>query len=545
MARTSLMQSFVRLAAEHEAAGRLRIPVDEVRARQARRAISRREFLRRAGGAGLVLAGASAWPTRARGATTSRIVIVGGGIAGLSAALTLADKGVASTVYEASGRVGGRMHSDTSSWLDGQVSEWCGEFVDSGHKTIRALAQRFRLPLDDYFGAYPAGSSDTYYFFGGYYPKSQADTDFQPVHQALQTDRQAASYPTTYKISTPAGIALDNMSVYEWIESRVPGGHASPLGALLDVAYVTEFGADSTDQAALNLVYLLAYQPSPGNFSIFGGSDERYHIRGGSERLPKAIAAALPGGSVKLGHRMVAIKTNRAGTLTVTFDTGAPKTTSVTADHVVLAMHFGVLRTLDFRGAGFDPLKQQAIRQLGLGKNDKLRLQFKTRQPWTNPGPWPGKTNGTTWTDQGYQAAWEVSVAQPGVRGIQAGYPSGSYAATFTPASPYSTIETEPKIAGYAQQFLDQIEPVLPGLTAAWNGKASLSVPHLDPNYNCSYSYYRVGQYHTFSGYEALRQGNIHFAGEHCTEAFQGYMEGGAITGVAAANEILADLKRL
>jgi monoamine oxidase len=202
-------------------------------------------------------------------------------------------------------------------------------------------------------------------------------------------------------------------------------------------------------------------------------------------------------------------------------------------------------RTLDYKSAGFDPLKQRAIRELGLGKNDKLHLQFSTRQPWTNPGPWPGKTNGTTWSDQGYQAAWEVSVAQPGIRGIQAGYPSGSYAGSFTPAKPYSTIETEPKLGGYANEFLAQIEPVLPGLTAAWNGKASLSVPHLDPNYSCSYSYYRVGQYHSFCGYEAVRQGNIHFAGEHCTEAFQGYMEGGAITGVAAANEILADLKRL
>jgi len=544
MARTPLMQSFVQLAAEHEIADRLRIPVEEVRERRAEAAISRREFLRRAGGAGLVLVGAAALPRAARGATAPRIVIVGGGIAGLSAALTLADKGVASTIYESSNRVGGRMHSQTGYWLDGQVSEWCGEFVDSGHKTIRSLAQRFRLPLDDYYAAYPAGSSDTYYFFGNYYPKAQADADFQPVHQALQTDRQAASYPTTYNISTPAGVALDNMSVYDWIESRVPGGHSSPLGELLDVAYVTEFGADSNDQAALNLVYLLAYQPTPGNFSIFGGSDERYHIRGGSERLPKAIAAALPAESIKLGHRMVAIKLSD-GTLAVTFDTGAPKTTTVTADHVVLAFHFGVLRMLDYKNAGFDPLKQQAIKQLGLGKNDKLHLQFSTRQPWTNPGPWPGKTNGTTWSDQGYQAAWEVSVAQPGTRGIQAGYPSGSYAATFTPATPYSTIETESKIAGYAQQFLAQIEPVLPGLTAAWNGKASLSVPHRDPNYNCSYSYYRVGQYHTFSGYEALRQGNIHFAGEHCTEAFQGYMEGGAITGVAAANEILADLKRL
>jgi monoamine oxidase len=115
------------------------------------------------------------------------------------------------------------------------------------------------------------------------------------------------------------------MSVYDWIESRAPGGHSSPLGALLDVAYVTEFGADSKDQAALNLVYLLAYQRSPGNFSIFGGSDERYHIRGGGERLPKAIAAALPAGSIKLGQRMVAIKTNSDGTLAVTFDTGAPR----------------------------------------------------------------------------------------------------------------------------------------------------------------------------------------------------------------------------
>jgi monoamine oxidase len=65
----------------------------------------------------------------------------------------------------------------------------------------------------------------------------------------------------------------------------------------------------------------------------------------------------------------------------------------------------------------------------------------------------------------------------------------------------------------------------------------------LDPNLNCSYSYWKVGQYAGFSGWEGLRQGNIHFAGEHCSVDFQGYMEGGASTGVAAANEILADLK--
>jgi monoamine oxidase len=40
------------------------------------------------------------------------------------------------------------------------------------------------------------------------------------------------------------------------------------------------------------------------------------------------------------------------------------------------------------------------------------------------------------------------------------------------------------------------------------------------------------------------RQGNIHFAGEHCSINFQGFMKGGASEGVRAANEILADLKK-
>ena len=84
---------------------------------------------------------------------------------------------------------------------------------------------------------------------------------------------------------------------------------------------------------------------------------------------------------------------------------------------------------------------------------------------------------------------------------------------------------------------------MFPGITPHWNGKASLSTPFLDPNLLCSYSYWRVGQYTQFSGYEGVPQGpagQIHFAGEHCSQDFQGYMEGGAEEGIRAANEILA-----
>ena len=60
----------------------------------------------------------------------THIAVVGAGIAGLNAALTLKDAGLSCTIYEASHRVGGRMHSDALTWADGMVSEWCGEFIN-------------------------------------------------------------------------------------------------------------------------------------------------------------------------------------------------------------------------------------------------------------------------------------------------------------------------------------------------------------------------------------------------------------------------------
>ena len=111
-----------------------------------------------------------------------------------------------------------------------------------------------------------------------------------------------------------------------------------------------------------------------------------------------------------------------------------------------------------------------------------------------------------------------------------------------TTKTPFATA-AEADVKQDAQAFLGGLEAVFPGGTTKWNGRAASSLPALDPNMGASYSYWRVGQYTSFAGYEKVRQGAIFFAGEHCSADYQGFMEGGAAEGARAAKDVLDQLR--
>ena len=250
MGRTPLLRALRTLFVEHRAARQLGVPVEALRERRARaaeerarRGVTRRQFLAGAGAAAALVAR----PPAARAAAGPAIAIVGGGIAGLTCALELADRGIAATVYEASGRVGGRMFSNTGGYWDaGQVTEWCGELIDTGHRTIRRLARRFDLTLDDLLGAQPTGSDDIYRFFGALLSEEPGRRGLLGHLRRHRPRRgRGAGFPTHLRFASPRPAQPSiSMSVYDYIERRVPGGHRSPLGALLDIAYAIEYGAD-------------------------------------------------------------------------------------------------------------------------------------------------------------------------------------------------------------------------------------------------------------------------------------------------------------
>ncbi len=199
-----------------------------------------------------------------------------------------------------------------------------------------------------------------------------------------------------------------------------------------------------------------------------------------------------------------------------------------------------MLRNLDCSRAGFDALKLRAIRELGAGHNGKLHLQFTSRL-WTQPGAW-GLSNGSTYADTGYQCSWESTRGQPGASGILVNYTGGSVADSMALKHPYGD-SRDSRVLSDAQRFLAQIEPVFPGLSARWNGRAASSMAHLNRLWNSSYCYWRVGQCQAFAGYERVRQGNVFFCGEHTSLDCQGFMEGGGSEGVRAGKEVLGAVK--
>lgn len=525
MARSPLfakLQSAVRdaaLAAERE--------LPAAAAVEQRATLGRRVFLGRAAaaGAGLAVAAALPRPVAAQTVSSPRIAVVGGGLAGLTAAFRLRQAGFAATVYEAQTRLGGRCWSLRGAFDDGQLVERGGELVDQSHTHFRQLAQELRLPLDNLLAAEQNGTEPFYFFDGRPYSYVEATGDIKQIWKKLHRDVSEASYPTLYTSYTPRGLELDRTSIAQWIEETVPGGLASPLGQLLDVAYEIEYGAPCADQSALNLLYLLGYS-GQGQLRIFGPSNEKYHVRGGNDQVVAGLAAALDG-QIETGARLAAIARNPDGRYTLTFFRGASPLT-VVADKVILALPFSILREgVDHRRAGFSAVKELAIREQGMGASSKLQLQFTDRH-WRTLG-----NNGDTVADTGYQVSWEVTRAQPGRAGILVDYTGGPTARSFERG----------RLEDHARTFLSRVEPVLPGLAERWNGRAVLDAWSANAFVRGGYSYWRVGQYTTFAGAEGERSFDCHFAGEHTSVDFQGYLNGAVETGERAAAEVAADLR--
>ncbi len=458
---------------------------------------------------------------RAVGAAPPSVVVVGAGVAGLTCAYRLMQAGVACRVFEGSERVGGRTWTLRNFFSQGQIAEHGGSFISIRQFAVKQLAHELGLTLQNANKLEPG--TDTYFYNGARYTVAEARTEyFAHVYAPLHAAEQAAGFNTTYRVSTPAGRALDNMSVLDWIERNVPHGMRSRIGQLLAEACIEEYGADPWAQSALNLIYLLGTERR-GRLDL-DGTNEAYVVVGGVDQIATRLAETLPQGTIETGAALVAIAPRSSGGYVLTFASGA-RTFDVTADQVCLAIPFTMLRLVDTSRIPLSARKRLAIDRLPMGTNAKIHLQFRKRL-WNQE-----HYDGTSFVQFAYQNSWDVSAGQAGDYGILVGFPGGQRGVLPAPAH-------GPCPPHMAQAYVREFDRIYPGLAAQWTGAAYLDVWAHDPWHRGSYSYYGIGDYTTFAGIEGVREGNISFAGEQTSYRFQGYINGAVVSGERAAREI-------
>ena len=478
----------------------------------------RRRFLKQGAlaGAGALLsacASTSSGPKRT-------IAIVGGGIAGLTAAWRLMKAGHEVHLYEAGQRTGGRMFTKRNFNADGQFVELGAELIDTDHEHIRDLAKELGVPLQNL-------------------RRGEKGLDFIWLEDRLRTDHDvpAAFRPLGEKIAADAdGIydadgnftdkarELDRISLAAYLKDR-GRGVAPWVIQLLIAAYEPELGATAEKQSCLNLIDFINPDTSKG-FEIFGSSDEAWRIQGGNDTLPTVLTGRLNGKiGLHLGHRLAGIA-EEGDRVKLQFATqGGVKSASY--ERVILAIPFTVLRGVP---GIFDlPLtaaKKRCIREMGYGSNVKVFRSFE-RRLWREPVP--GRDfigNGSVFAlEPTFENVWETSRGQAGERGIITNLLGGRRGENYS----------EGAMSGY----LDELDAVFPGLKKLYDGSAAaMNWPKL-PNALGSYSCPFTGQYtwiYEESPKPAL-DGRLIFAGEHTSTVSPGFMNGGVESGERAAKE--------
>jgi len=513
---------------------------------EVRAGLSRRQILRGAAAAGLAVAvpaGALASPAASAAVRPDqRVVIIGSGIAGLGCAFRLwARHGVASEVYEYNpARAGGRIDTLRGFFADGQYAEEHGEFISSEHTEMRRLAAGFGLTLYD-VNAYPPHTRAADYRFrfdGRFWPQAALDREWHDWGFRLFYDAAfvKAPWPTLLHRHTAWARRWDHTPAPEWIERHIPGGLGSDFGRLCVAVLLDEYGGPVAEQSALNLIYLLGSYDSapsgrqPESYPELSGTDEKWHIREGNDQLIRGLISRLPAGTVRLGERLEAVRSRGHGRYTCTFSCGTA-THDVHADQVVFALPFTRLREVELRGIELPPPQLLAIREEPLGTNAKIQLQF-SRRVW-NADHWTGNM----YTDGIVQGGWETTVDQPGEPGILIALPGGDPGADLGRRYGLTSYEG-PAPQAMARDFLAGFDQNFPGAREAYNGRAYYAWSAGDPHIGGAYSYLKTGQYTAFNGIQGRPSGNLHFAGEHTSVNFQGYMEGALRSGYRCAAEI-------
>ena len=473
----------------------------------------------------LALAGASAAaPREAFAAARGPVAIVGGGIAGLSALHRLRQAGVAAHLYEARPRLGGRMYTARTPGME-PLEIGC-QLVNTDHVDLRGLAKTFGVNLIDR----KAKPSRTLVFADGrLVPEAEAVEALRPL--AAQIARDADRLDKDY---ARVGPELDRLSYSGYLDRHADKLTAPWVRGLMETTARTENGVEPGEASAIQLVFNLPTVEGE-RVEVLSTSDERYLFEHGTGSLIDAMHEKLAA-HISLRRQVVEIAATATG-VRLHFADGR----HADAGSVIVTTPAGVTRDIRFT-TGLPLLWRRYLNEVRLGRCEKLFATLSSRPYDAVMG-----RGGEMWRTQAEGAAlgWDGTVR-----------PSTSNGAMWTWFLGGAQVDAAAALPPLdaARAFASSVEAGVPGMTAATTA-GRLTGWRNEPFTRGAYVNYRPGQMTRFASLiwvekndklarAPLSSGRVHFAGEHLSDAFPGYMNGAAQTGRLAADSVLAQMGR-
>jgi monoamine oxidase len=450
--------------------------------------LSRRDLLKTALVSTLPVAVRAAGPSK-------KVLIVGAGLAGLSAAYELVQAGHQVTVLDARDHPGGRVLTLRDSFADGQYVEAGAETFGETHNFVRHYVQTFHLETTP---AWNYGTLTSLIFRDGRRSRPTSDLSRKYIEPAVKEigDPLAPGWPSTELLRQ-----FDRVSMAGLLRNR---GASPDEIALLEVGYSDSWDNGTSPDSALCLLRDEAIARKGASF----------RIRGGNDQLPKALAQSL-GARVHYRTTLQRIRQDNKR-VTATVNTSGRRS-QISADYLICAIPFTVLRSIEVSPA-FSEGKQRAIRELTYNSVTRVYVQSETRS-WIADG-----LSGYAATDLPIGTVWDCTEGQSGARGILECYTSGERARRLASLSEPQRIRT----------VVENVQKVFSGVSAE---KAVSVVWDADPLVKGAFAWFKRDQMATLLPHIARREGRVFFAGEHTSPWF-GWMQGALESGNRAAHEV-------